>query len=368
MPVYQNFLYYSAAEAQNCVRGNVSLVFCNSCGFIFNAEYDSKLLEYSDNYDNTQSYSPLFTNYLRNLGSYLIDKYSLKKKRIIEIGCGKGHFLKMLCNQGQNRGIGIDPSFIESEEFLDDSIIYIKKYFDKSIIDKNVDFFCCRHVLEHLDDPISFLSSIRDAIDIKKDPKLFFEVPSTRWILRNFTFWDFFYEHCNYFDEISLHYAFNKTNFSINMITPAFDEQYLWIEAKLLGENDKIIEEKASSVREIESEVKIFKNNLSQNIKKRQALLEDISSKGKCVVWGAAAKGVMLLNTIDPDMKYIDFVIDINPNKQNKFVAGTGHKIFAPDILKKVKVAGILITNPNYESEIRQLLKDMSIVVPTTSL
>ena len=42
----------------------------------------------------------------------MIQKFDLHSKRIIEIGCGKGEFLALLTELGNNRGIGFDPAFV----------------------------------------------------------------------------------------------------------------------------------------------------------------------------------------------------------------------------------------------------------------
>ena len=39
-------------------------------------------------------------------------KEGLRGKDIIEIGCGKGEFLLLLCEMGNNRGTGFDPGFV----------------------------------------------------------------------------------------------------------------------------------------------------------------------------------------------------------------------------------------------------------------
>jgi hypothetical protein len=55
-------------------------------------------------------------------------------------------------------------------------------------------------------------------------------------------------------------------------------------------------------------------------------------------------------------------LIDINPNKQNKFAAMTGIQIISPETFKqRTATAVLLIANPNYESEIKNELKGMDI-------
>jgi hypothetical protein len=73
---------------------------------------------------------------------------------------------------------------------------------------------------------------------------------------------------------------------------------------------------------------------------------------GPVAVWGASAKGATFLFLTDPDASLLDCVIDINPAKQGRFIAATGHAIVAPDIAAQRGIGTIIIMNPNYHEEI----------------
>ena len=81
-------------EAFEAAKGNVRLAFCRTCSHIFNSAFDADLVEYSHSYENSLHFSPTFQAYARTLANRLIQKYELYHKNVIEIGCGKGDFLK----------------------------------------------------------------------------------------------------------------------------------------------------------------------------------------------------------------------------------------------------------------------------------
>ena len=59
------------------------------------------------------------------------------------------------------------------------------------------------------------------------------------------------------------------------------------------------------------------------------------------------------LNLTDPLGRYVSLVIDINPKKQNQFIAVTGHPVVAPDEgLERVSCGDVLVMNENYYDEI----------------
>ena len=64
VPIFQNKVYATVSEAQNIMTGNVTLVMCSNCGFIFNADFDRKAMNYDAQYQNEQAHSLYFQKYL----------------------------------------------------------------------------------------------------------------------------------------------------------------------------------------------------------------------------------------------------------------------------------------------------------------
>ncbi len=76
-----------------------------------------------------------------------------------------------------------------------------------------------------------------------------------------------------------------------------------------------------------------------------------LRAKGGLALWGAGAKGATFASLLDPDCTLIDCVIDVNPNKQGRFLPGTGHPILPPSSLRDRDVCSIILMNPNYRAE-----------------
>jgi len=57
----------------------------------------------------------------------------------------------------------------------------------------------------------------------------------------------------------------------------------------------------------------------------------------------------------------IDCLVDLNPNKQGKYVAGSGHAIIDPLGLDERGVTDVVLMNPNYRDENRKILKQAGI-------
>jgi hypothetical protein len=89
--------------------------------------------------------------------------------------------------------------------------------------------------------------------------------------------------------------------------------------------------------------------------------LHELKTRGKIALWGAGAKGATFANLVDPDCTLIDCVVDLNPNKQGRYIPGTGHPIVAPTELASRGVKIAVLMNPNYREENLRLLAEAGI-------
>ena len=80
----------------------------------------------------------------------------------------------------------------------------------------------------------------------------------------------------------------------------------------------------------------------------------------RSIVWGGGSKGVTFLNIIETQ-NHIDYVIDINPRKQNHYIAGTGQQIMPPEFLLDYNPQIIIAMNPIYLGEIKQIIEKLGL-------
>jgi FlaA1/EpsC-like NDP-sugar epimerase len=78
------------------------------------------------------------------------------------------------------------------------------------------------------------------------------------------------------------------------------------------------------------------------------------------VVWGAGSKGVTFLNAVQAG-DLIHYVVDLNPRKHGRFIAGAGQEIVPPHFLKGRPVDVIILMNPVYEKEVRELVSSLDL-------
>ncbi len=364
VPVHQNLVMKDQQSAIKIARGDLDFVFCEGCGFIFNKAFELPKLSYGEDYDNTQTCSPTFNEYLDALVRYLIFEKDVRNCQIVEVGCGRGLFLrKLVQTEGAgNSGYGFDPSYVGPAVDLGGRLRFEKRFYGLEFADVPADVVICRHVIEHVPDPLELLHAIRQVLVNSPNARVFFETPCVEWILRNQVIWDFFYEHCSYFTAESLTTAFEASGFRVESVRHMFGGQYLWLEATIPPQRP-IVTKNPGSIAHLANQ---FAASESELKRAWETKIRELKSKGRIALWGAGAKGVTFANLVDPEREWITCVVDLNPQKQGRYVPGTGHPIVSYEELANYGVTVAVLMNPNYREENLALLEkadlDISLV------
>jgi SAM-dependent methyltransferase len=355
-PVHSLVTIKDYNEAINIERKDITLAFCNNCGFIFNSSFDTSLDYYTKGYEDQQGFSPTFLKFISGVTSRFIEKYDMRNKSVIEIGCGKGDFISLICDLGNNKGLGIDPAWVPGRTKPNPNVTFLKEFYSEEHGKLKADAICCRHTLEHIHGTADFLKTIRKSIGTREDVILFFEVPSIVRILKIQAFWDIFYEHCTYLSPGSLARLFRFNGFEVLDMYLEYDDQYLFIEAKPVNKISTKIHPLEESVEELKELTKVFTAKINNTLDNwRQKFAELRENKRKTVVWGGGSKSVGFLTHFDRE-KVIDHVVDINPHMQGNYIPGIGKQYVSPDFLKEYMPDVVIIMNAVYTEEIRKML------------
>jgi len=360
VPVHQNLVIKDQVVAVNIPRGDLRFVCCEECGFVFNSAFDPSKLSYGATYDNTQTCSPYFRDYIEVLVRYLVCEKGIRNCRIVEVGCGKGYFLRRLVEEDAgNTGYGFDPAYTGPEIELDGRLKFERRFYGPNCVDIPADVIICRHVIEHVPDPLALLYAIRQALRASRNAWVFFETPCVEWILRNQVIWDFFYEHCSLFSGNSATTLFEMTGFKVEGVHHVFGGQYLWIEA-VAAEDEMSVTKQPGDIPQLARQFGLSETELRNRWKKA---LEQLAERERIAIWGAGAKGVTFANLVDPKRELIACVVDLNPQKQGNYLPGTGHPIVDYCMLAHFGVTTAILMNPNYREENEALLRQAGLNV-----
>jgi 2-polyprenyl-3-methyl-5-hydroxy-6-metoxy-1,4-benzoquinol methylase len=370
VPASSCILIPTREEALGYPTGDISLGFCPSCGFIANLDFNPGLVEYTDRYEGTQSFSPTFTAFHAELARRLIDRYGLRGKDIVEIGCGQGEFLSLICEIGGNRGVGYDPGYrgAESVPGSGNRVNFVKDDFSEKHKGTRADFVCCKMTLEHISKPLAFIRMLRRSLDGNPGAAVFFQVPDVSRILESWAFEDVYYEHCSYFAPVSLARLFVKNGFDVLHVGTEYDGQYLTIEAKVSGSHNEATPLSGDDIRALERLVDAFPEGVEKRIASWKRTIGDLVGMGKRVVlWGSGSKASAF--TIRPGLsRELRFVVDINPRKHGYYMAGTGQRIVPPEFLQSYRPDAVIVMNGVYREEIRKDLAGIAVAAELLAL
>ena len=352
VPILQNRVYSDEQSAKAAPYGSLDIRIDPRSGLAVNVDYDQRSVRYDKEYDNSVP-SDAFLKYYDDIADYLAKHYDLTKGIVLDVGCGKGTFLSRLAGRyGFVRGLGIDPSYEGPDTIEGGRIGFIKEYFSGEHVRETPALVLCRHTLEHISRPSEFLSGVFRSLHQEKNVPVFIEVPDLSWIIQNNAFWDFCYEHVNYFTNASLAQCIEKAGAQVCKISGAFGGQYLWAEAIINPAARR--DSRENPANELERAEANAAANLTKLVDVVIERVKDLSSHKKIVIWGMATKGVIYsLYLFNRDIR-IDHCVDINTRKQGKYCPLSGHMIISPETLEADQEYAVICMNPNYVSEIQE--------------
>lgn len=367
VPTQVGTLWPTREAARDCPRGQMRLGFCRRCGLVYNVAFESSRVDYSLAYDNALHFSDVFRAYEDRLAEHLAGRYLAARPgagvQVMELGCGSGHFLGLLCERSGARGIGFDPS--HDPERLDPiargRVAIRREPFSERAVGERADLLCFRHVLEHIADPRPFLAVVRRVLEASSgDGVVYCEVPNALLALRQLSIWDLMYEHCSYWVRDSLATLFAAQGFEVLDVREDYGGQFVGIEARVGRASAPAARDDAERER-LAADVAAFAAHFERVRADWRARLADLAArKRRVALWGAGGKAVGFCALVG-DVSAIATVVDVNPGKQGSFLAGTGHEIRPPAALREAAPDAVIVLNPLYEQEIRKDLDAMGL-------
>jgi SAM-dependent methyltransferase len=360
VPVHCNILSPAADAARSAPRGAISLAVCQGCGLVFNAAFDPALVTYDGAYENSLHYSARFEAYAESLAQDLSARFNLRGQLVVEVGCGKGEFLRRLCKTAGARGLGIDASYDPTipVDGCDEDVTFVSEPFSTFSNDLTPALVFCRHVLEHLPEARAFMEEFAQAARRSRDCQVFVEVPNVLFTLRDLGIWDLIYEHCLYFSAPSLSRLCEAAGLSVDRVYPVYGDQFLCAEASARVNAKQDFTQELAEIRQlIAGFAAEYRNKLQYWTDRLAGLQRD----GRTVaLWGAGSKGITFANTV-PGGQGIACLVDLNPRKQGRFVPGTGQAVVSPQTLTRIRPEVIVVMNPLYREEITELVSQLGL-------
>tara|TARA_Y100000813_G_C24160028_1_gene351642 strand:- start:414 stop:2813 length:2400 start_codon:yes stop_codon:yes gene_type:complete len=320
------------------------------------------------NYLYTSSTSQVFRNHFIEAAKKYSKELKLNKKSyIIDIGSNDGVALKPFLELGYKKILGIEPAKNLAKLANKNKIKTFNGFLEKKNIKKikkNADLILASNVFAHSDKLKEMAECMLNLLS--KKGTIIIEVQYLMNTLKDLTFDNIYHEHYNYWSLTSLVFFFNQLNariFKAEKVNTHGGSIRVYIKkdksVKINSSVKKILkEEEDFGIKNYKTYQKFGKNvykikeNILKNIKKLK-----INNK-KIIGYGAPAKATTALNFFGIS-KEIDFIVEDNQLKHNKYIPGVKIPIKNKSSIKDKKNI-LLVLAWNFFDEIKKNNKDLS--------
>ena len=316
---------------EKCDLYPLEVNYCNKChNCQLSVAVDPKKM--FSNYLYTSSTSKVFRNHFIEATKKYIKELKLNKKKsyIIDIGSNDGVALKPFLDSGFKKVLGIEPAKNLAKLANKNKIKTFNGFLDKKSlkkIKKNADLILASNVFAHSDKLKEMAECMLTLLS--KKGTIVIEVQYLMNTLKDLTFDNIYHEHYNYWSLTSLVYFFNQFNAKIYRSEKVDTHGgsirvYIKKDQRVKIENNvkkMLIEEEKYGIKDFKTYQKFgervykIRENVLENLKK-------LKDKNETIIgYGAPAKATTALNFFGVS-KEIDFIVEDNKLKHNKFIPG----------------------------------------------
>ena len=360
---------------------SLTLCQCPSCGLV---QFDTEPVDYYRDVIRAGGGTRTMTRlrheeYARLLTA--MQEQHIRGRRIVEVGCGRGEFLRMWQNLAEDSegaaalardeardplsgqpnavplhlvGIEHKASLVAEANASADKTYRVYEGFatgDVRYPESPFDAFVQFNFLEHQPDPCDMLRNIWH--NLKPQALGLITVPSFEYILRYNGYYELLRDHIANYTEFTLQKLLQDCGFELLGMDLVNRDT---IEAIVRKADPDELSELHYSGRLIDvSALRDSYDRLSASV---NAHIDHLSeSRRTMAIWGASHQGFTLAATTKLGGR-VEYIIDSAPFKQGRFSPASHIPIVAPDYAVAHPVDEILIVAPGYTDEIAGIIRE----------
>ena len=343
---------------------------CHSCFLVQLEEFKKFDSIFSNSYVYFSSYSTSWLEHARRYTHMMIDRFGFSEKsQVIEIASNDGYLLQWF-KEKNIPVLGIEPTTNTAEVARAKGIESIPEFFGKELATKLVsqnikaDLLLGNNVLAHVPDIIDFVAGMK--ILLHERGIITMEFPHLLQTIELTEFDTIYHEHFSYLSFFTVKKIFESQGlelFDVEELPTHGGSLRIYAKhkedtTKEISENTRILLRKEISYgidnldyyKGFHDKVMDVKHKFTDFIVRKKM-------EGKTIAaYGAAAKGNTLLNFCGIKHDEIDFVVDANPHKQNKWLPASHIPVVSEDELEKQHPDYVVILPWNLKTEIVEKL------------
>lgn len=342
---------------------------CDSCFLVQVDEYKSFDSIFDNNYAYFSSFSTSWLKHCSNYVEKMINLLNLNSNsQVVEIASNDGYLLQYFLPH-QIKVLGIEPTKNTADVAILKGIPCITEFFGVELANELVekgrkaDLLIGNNVLAHVPNINDFVNGLK--ILLSENGVITMEFPHLIELIENNQFDTIYHEHFSYFSLFTVNQIFDAQGLDI------FDVEILKTHGGSLRifakhtNQANIISENVANLLEQEISKGVDKIDYYKGFQEKALqikldvvgfLIEQKKLNKKVVAYGAAAKGNTLLNYCGIKNDLVQFVVDANPNKQNKYLPASHIPVFSEKRIILEQPDFILILPWNLRNEIMHQL------------
>ena len=346
------------------------VLVCESCWLVQTEDFAGFDDMFSAEYAYFSSFSSTMLAHVKQYSQEMTVRFGLNTSScVVEVASNDGYLLKNF----KAAGIpcyGVEPTASTAKAAREMGIESIEEFFGKKLANRLVsggrqaDLTAANNVLAHVPDINDFVSGF--TLLLKDQGVSTFEFPHLLNLVDKAQFDTIYHEHFSYLSLTAVSTIFKANGlsvFDVEEIATHGGSLRVFAQKTSTGKHALSPRVAAMLAREVTLGMKTaayYGKTQADAVKIKRDLLQFLlkaQEEGKTVAaYGAAAKGNTLLNYAGVRDDLIQFVIDLNPAKQNKFMPGSRIPMVGADALETTTPDYMLILPWNLEKEIKAQL------------
>lgn len=345
---------------------------CSGCGLV---QLSNDPVPYYKEVIRAASFSEEMKDFRRKQFSSFVQKFSLKGKKVIEIGCGRGEYLSIMQQSGVE-AYGLEYSEESVMKCVKNGLKVSKGFIEKStdrLNDAPFDAFFILNFLEHLPEPNSTLRGVYN--NLTDDAIGLVEVPNFDMILEKNLFSEFMTDHLFYFTKETLSSTLRQNGFEIIECKEVWYDYIISATVKKKksipphpcplpqgerelyspplmggdeGEGERYFQAKRLNISHFYEYQAKLKNEIEEYIRRFK--------DKKVAIWGAGHQALAIISLINLVGK-IKYVVDSAAFKQGKYTPATHIPIVSPDALDSDPVDAVIVMAAGYSDEVAKIIR-----------
>ncbi len=309
---------------------------CAGCGLV---QLNGQPVSYYREVVRASAFSEEMKDFRIKQFNDFVRKYSLKGKKIIEIGCGRGEYLSLMRQCGV-KTYGLEASAESVKQCRENGLMVTRGFLQnnaKRLKYAPFDAFFILNFLEHLPDPNAVLGGIH--ANMGDEAIGLIEVPNFDMILQKKLFSEFIADHLFYFTAETLTKTVGRNGFEIIECKEIFHDYIISAVVKKGKRLDiaNFYQYQTKLKKEILGYIKRFKDN-------------------KVATWGAGHQALAIISMLNLSGK-IKYVVDSAVFKQGKYTPATHIPIVSPETLNLDRVDAIIVMAAGYSDEVVRIIQ-----------